>query len=65
MPKQKPPTHPDAAAIRAQVLRGIAGNRIPGLHFAGYFLDLAMPRVADDRIDIPVPHAPYTATPTA
>ena len=34
--------HPDphAAAIRAQVLRGIAGNRTPGLHFPGYFLDL-------------------------
>lgn len=33
-------------AIRAQVLRGIAGNRTPGLHFPGFFLDLQWPEAA-------------------
>ena len=30
----------DNAAIRARVLQAIAGNRVPGLHFAGHFLGL-------------------------
>ena len=34
-----------AAKIRGQVLRGIALNRIPGLHFPGNFLDLSFDRV--------------------
>jgi acyl-coenzyme A thioesterase PaaI-like protein len=29
-----------ATEIRAHVLRGIAGNRTPGLHFPGFFLDI-------------------------
>jgi acyl-coenzyme A thioesterase PaaI-like protein len=37
---------PHAAAIRAQVLRGIAGNRTPGMHFPGYFLDIQWLEVA-------------------
>jgi acyl-coenzyme A thioesterase PaaI-like protein len=52
--------HPDTAAIRAQLLRGIAGNRTPGLHFAGYFLDLALPRFDGDRVELDLPHAPHT-----
>lgn len=60
MPRSKTPTHPDSAAIRAQVLRGVAGNRIPGLHFAGYFLDMALPRLAGDSVEMAVPHAPHT-----
>ena len=43
-----------AAAIRAQVLRGIAGNRTPGLHFPGYFLDLTWPHLADDRARVAI-----------
>lgn len=38
----------DAAAIRAQVLRGIAGNRTPGLHFPGFFLDIQWHEVAGE-----------------
>ena len=35
-----------AKAIRRRVLRGIALNRIPGLHFAGNFLDASFDRVS-------------------
>jgi len=34
-----------AADIRARVLRGIALNRVPGLHFPGNFLDVSFDRV--------------------
>jgi acyl-coenzyme A thioesterase PaaI-like protein len=60
MKKRVVANHPEAAAIRAQVLRGIAGNRNAGLHFAGYFLDMALPRIAGERVDLSVPHAPHT-----
>ncbi|MFN7087784.1 MAG: acyl-CoA thioesterase domain-containing protein [Burkholderiales bacterium] len=49
----------DAEAIRRQVLRGLAGNRTPGFHFAGYFLQLAWPRIGDTSVDetmTPGPH---------
>ena len=49
-------THDEnAAAIRAQVMRGIAGNRIPGMHFPGYFLDLKWLEVAGESARIVVP----------
>jgi acyl-coenzyme A thioesterase PaaI-like protein len=35
--------------IRSRVLRGIALNRTPGLHFPGNFLDISFDRVARDR----------------
>jgi acyl-coenzyme A thioesterase PaaI-like protein len=60
MSKSTTAQHPEAAAIRAQVLRGIAGNRIPGLHFAGYFLDMAQPRINGASVAMSVPHAPHT-----
>jgi acyl-coenzyme A thioesterase PaaI-like protein len=60
MPTHKNTPHPEAAAIRAAVLRGIAGNRIPGLHFAGYFLDMALPRIKGERVEMSVPHALHT-----
>lgn len=52
-------THSDAAAIRAQVLRGIAGNRIAGLHFPGYFMDMARPRVASDTVQLALADGPH------
>jgi acyl-coenzyme A thioesterase PaaI-like protein len=52
-------TPPDAAAIRAQVLRGIAGNRIAGLHFPGYFMDMAWPRVASDTVELAFADGPH------
>lgn len=48
------PMHPHAAAIRAQVLRGIAGNRTPGLHFPGYFLDLQWPQVGGNSARVTI-----------
>lgn len=35
--------------IRGRVLRGLALNRTPGLHFPGNFLDISFDRVARDR----------------
>jgi acyl-coenzyme A thioesterase PaaI-like protein len=48
--------HPDphATAIRAQVLRGIAGNRTPGLHFPGFFLDIQWLEVAGNTARIAI-----------
>ena len=60
MPKNTIAPIPQAGEITAQVLRGIAGNRIPGLHFAGYFLDMALPRIDGDEVVMSVPHAPHT-----
>ncbi len=48
-----------AAAIRAQVLRGIAGNRVAGLHFPGYFMDMAWPRVASDTVQLALADGPH------
>ncbi len=59
MPKQTN-LHPDNDAIRAQLLRGIAGNRIPGLHFPGYFLDIALPRIDGESVAMSVACTPYT-----
>ena len=60
MPKNTIAPIPQAGEITAQVLRGIAGNRIPGLHFAGYFLDMALPRINGDEVVMSLPHAPHT-----
>src|SRR4051812_20878126 len=51
--------HQDAAAIRAQVMRGIAGNRTPGLHFSGFFLDLKWPQLADGAARVVLPDGPH------
>jgi acyl-coenzyme A thioesterase PaaI-like protein len=60
MKKQSATLHPDAAVVQAQVLLGIAGNRTPGLHFPGYFLDISRPRINGDTVDMSVPCTPYT-----
>jgi len=49
----------DAGAIRNQVLLGLAGNRSPGFHFPGYFLQLAWPRIGKDSIDETMPVGPH------
>lgn len=51
---------PSAAAIRERVLAGIAGNRIPGLHFPGYFLDMALPRFDGEGVEMAAHHGPHT-----
>ena len=40
----------NADAIRNQVLLGMAGNRTPGFHFPGHFLQLEWPRIGADTI---------------
>lgn len=40
-------THTDIESIRARTLRALAGNRAPGFHFPGYFLDLLWSRVGE------------------
>lgn len=50
---------PHASAIRAQVLRGIAGNRTPGLHFPGNFLDMQWHEVAGTAARLSIADGPY------
>lgn len=37
----------DAEAIQRRTLRALAGNRVPGFHFAGYFIDFEWPHVGE------------------
>ena len=46
-------------AIRRRVLRGIALNRTPGLHFAGNFLDVSFDHVARDGARLSVDPGPW------
>jgi acyl-coenzyme A thioesterase PaaI-like protein len=48
-----------AAEIRAHVLRGIAGNRTPGLHFPGFFLDIQWQELAGQAARIAVADGPH------
>jgi len=47
--------------IRRRVLRGIALNRQPGLHFPGNFLDISFDRVARDRSLLSFAPGPWCA----
>lgn len=49
----------ETEAIRGQVLLGLAGNRNPGFHFPGYFLQLAWPRIGDTSADETMPPGPH------
>src|SRR3954468_5036617 len=51
--------NPHAAEIRAHVLRGIAGNRTPGLHFPGFFLDIQWQELAGQAARIAVADGPH------
>ena len=46
-------------AIRARVLRGIAANRIPGLHFAGHFLGLEWREVTQNTTRVTLAEGPH------
>src|SRR6185295_4325961 len=52
---------PDSHAeeIRAQILRGIAGNRTPGLHFPGFFLDIQWEKIAGRAARIAIDEGPH------
>lgn len=60
-PTVVPPADESLAAIRAQVLRGIALNREPGYHFAGNFLGLSYDHVGTDYTALSVDVAPHCA----
>lgn len=47
--------------IRSRVLRGIALNRRPGLHFPGNFLDVSFDRVARDASRLSIGPGPWCA----
>lgn len=47
------------ATIRARVLRGIALNRAPGLHFPGNFLDISFDQVARERARLSIDPGPW------
>ena len=49
----------DGAAIRARVLQAIAGNRVPGLHFAGHFLGLGWREVTDHTARMALAEGPH------
>src|SRR3954463_45089 len=53
-------SNPDATAIRRQVLRGIAGNRTPGLHFPGFFLDTHWQEAAGKVARLSIPDGPHS-----
>lgn len=50
-----------AATIRARVLRGIALNRTPGLHFPGNFLDVSLDRVSRSGVRLSLDPGPWCA----
>jgi acyl-coenzyme A thioesterase PaaI-like protein len=52
-------SNPHAREIRNQVLRGIAGNRTPGLHFPGFFLDLRWHETAGETTRISIADGPH------
>jgi acyl-coenzyme A thioesterase PaaI-like protein len=49
------------ASIRRRVLRGIALNRTPGLHFPGNFLDVAFDRVSRKGARLSIAPGPWSA----
>jgi acyl-coenzyme A thioesterase PaaI-like protein len=50
---------PALQAIRERVLRGIANNRTPGLHFPGYFLDFEWGEIAIGRASVAIADGPH------
>jgi acyl-coenzyme A thioesterase PaaI-like protein len=40
----------DVQSIRTRTLRALAGNRAPGFHFPGYFLNLLWPQVGERQV---------------
>lgn len=43
-------SHYDTESIRRRTLAALAGNRAPGFHFAGYFLELEWPRIGEHDV---------------
>jgi acyl-coenzyme A thioesterase PaaI-like protein len=51
--------HFNDGAIRARVLEAIARNRVPGLHFAGHFLDIQCQKVTTKTARFAIPEGPH------
>src|SRR4051812_9063031 len=51
----------DTKFVRSQTLRAISSNRAPGLHFAGYFFDLKVPRFEKDGVEFTIDPGPHLA----
>lgn len=51
--------HPDADHIRARLLRAIAGNRIAGLNFPGYFLDIEWGDITGESARFAIADGPH------
>lgn len=52
-------SHPDRELIRARVLQGIGGNRVPGLHFPGHFLGIEWRTIGADSATVALPCGPH------
>jgi len=52
-------TDPNRDAILAQVCRGLALNRTPGLHYSGNFFDLSFEKVTPEESRIRLPVGPW------
>jgi acyl-coenzyme A thioesterase PaaI-like protein len=59
-----PEGHSNDEAIRARVLRAIAANRTPGLHFIGHFLDLEWQNASPGTARAVLQEGPYCRTAT-
>lgn len=57
--KRSDPMYDDDDIIRARVLRAIARNRVPGLHFAGHFLDIQCLDLSGDTARFAIPDGPH------
>jgi len=57
--KRSGPTHSNDDEIRAPVLKAIARNRVPGLHFAGHFLDIQCRKVTRESARFAIPDGPH------
>ena len=51
----------DTEFIRNQTLRAISSNRAPGLHFAGYFFNLTVPRFETEGVEFTIDPGPHCA----
>lgn len=47
--------------VRSRTLRAISSNRAPGLHFAGYFFNLNVPRFETDGVEFTIDPGPHCA----
>lgn len=57
--KRSAPMHSNDDAIRTRVLQAIARNRVPGLHFAGHFLDIQCREVTRETARFSIPEGPH------